>query len=175
MTKFDPAFWSAVAAILSLFVTVLATAAAVWQGIITRRHNLLSVRPEIFIQIVGLNAANHPIGIFIRNRGLGPARITRVLYTDTFSSISNENEQGFTEIFRPLVELHKLMDGAQIETLRPGNIIPSGETISFFWIAQPEPNPLLLRQLFSRLQIAVEYESLYRQKMAPAWMNPLPS
>ncbi|MCA3903792.1 hypothetical protein JKP31_21220 [Vibrio vulnificus] len=67
---------SDVIALSSLAIAVLAFFVTVWQSILARKHNRLSVRP--FVEVLGDFSFNNPISVKIVNHGVGPAIIKSI-------------------------------------------------------------------------------------------------
>ena len=59
----------------AILVSVIALTVSIWQGVVTREHNRLSVKPNFLVtpMLEGKGGKN---GIYISNAGLGPGIIT---------------------------------------------------------------------------------------------------
>ena len=60
---------------LALFIAILALGGTFWQGYLTRRHNILSVKPHL-IMSHNFKVSGESIKFNISNNGVGPAFIT---------------------------------------------------------------------------------------------------
>ena len=65
-----------VIAIAAVFIAVLSMAGTFWQAVLTRRHNRLSVRPQL--DYVASHYPDKPISLTIVNNGLGTAVVKRM-------------------------------------------------------------------------------------------------
>ncbi|PKG73178.1 hypothetical protein CXF86_18915 [Shewanella sp. GutCb] len=63
-------------AISSVFIALCALVTTLWLGLITRKHNKLSVKPMLSL-VVLVSRASEKIGLKLTNDGFGPAIITK--------------------------------------------------------------------------------------------------
>jgi len=66
-----------VTAIATVIIAVTALVVSIWQGIETRKHNRLSVRPHL-VFFTDFSSQDSELGIFIKNNGVGLAYIKNV-------------------------------------------------------------------------------------------------
>ncbi|MCE0496464.1 MAG: hypothetical protein LV481_00770 [Methylacidiphilales bacterium] len=170
-SAFDSAFWSAVAAGCSAIAALIAGGVSLWQGIVIRDHNRLSVRPEIAIRIVGPNAAGHRVGIFVLNAGLGPARVTRIVFKNRETEKEFEGDEGMVTFVLPLTEKYGFAASAQVDTISAGRLIPANTTVEFLWFPDLNLDRVKLREMLARIDVGIEYESLYGEKRPEVWTH----
>ena len=168
---YDSAFWSAVAAGFSAIAALIAVGVALWQGIVIREHNRLSVRPEIAIRIVGPNATGHRVGIFVLNSGLGPARVTRIVFKDRATEKEFEGDDGLMNFVLPLMESYGFAASAQVDTISVGRLIPANTTVELLWTAELNPDKVKLREMLARIDVGIDYESLYGETRPKVWTH----
>lgn len=68
--------WDRITAIVSLFIAVLALVISIWEGMMSRQHNRLSVMPNLAFELNYDEKGTS--GLYLYNRGLGPARIKSI-------------------------------------------------------------------------------------------------
>ena len=56
-----------------VFIAFIALLLALWEGYQNRRHNILSMKPNLYFE--GHSVIDAPIGLFLVNGGVGPAII----------------------------------------------------------------------------------------------------
>ena len=68
--------WDRITALTSIAIALLALRVSIWQGVVTRTHNRLSVMPDLSFELSydpeGMS------GLHLYNHGFGPARIKRI-------------------------------------------------------------------------------------------------
>jgi hypothetical protein len=170
-SPYDSAFWSAVAAAFSATAAFISGGVALWQGIVIREHNRLSVRPEIAIRIVGPNAVGHRVGIFVLNSGLGPARVTRIVFKNRATGKELEGDDALLNFILPLMETYGFAASAQVDTISPGRLIPANSTVDLLWTSDPNPDRQRLREMLSHIDVGIDYESLYGEKRSQVWTH----
>ncbi|MCE5319170.1 MAG: hypothetical protein LLG04_17635 [Parachlamydia sp.] len=63
--------------IATVIIAITALGVSIWQGIETRKHNRLSVRPHL-VFLTDFSPQDSELGIYIKNNGVGPAYIKDV-------------------------------------------------------------------------------------------------
>ncbi|MBN2093380.1 hypothetical protein JW964_27395 [candidate division KSB1 bacterium] len=149
--------------ILSISAIVIALTSvciSIWEGMETRKHNRLSVRPKLEIVF---STTKDDFGYVLVNKGLGPAIISdRKIYIDG----EEMKENGFTG-FDDLIS--KLNLGQRhvtaIGTTGPGKMLRAGESekIIKLEILPGDNLEKLLRAIYKRVEIEVSYVSMYQE------------
>ncbi|GEM_PF-2740287 len=65
-----------------IFISIVALSLSIWSALETRGHNKLSVRPEVQFWSRGAIEEKY-VGLFIENRGLGPAEVHLAVFSGT--------------------------------------------------------------------------------------------
>lgn len=149
--------------IIAISVTIIALSAlivSIWQGVLNRKHNRLSVRPRLRIDLyihVGC-----PVTITLKNNGIGPATVRQFsVYLDG-TKIDGEYSQPAAEALSRLA-IHCRADSY---TPGEGDTIAAGETITLLSL-QDYPVPdndkerIALRKDLMRIVFHIRYESMY--------------
>lgn len=162
--------------ISAIFIALCALGVSIWEGYETRKNNRLSMTPklEFFISwIVGDNLT----GISIQNNGLGPA-------------IINTCEIHFEDKVYSVTEFAELVGGIIAKDEQaPKNIRINGcdlshnstfiatEKVPFIWLNEDsskyKENIRYLQKLISKINIKIEYKSIYNQKYSLSYINDL--
>ncbi len=146
--------------ILSLSAILIALASisvAVWEGIETREHHRLSVRPKLEIFY---NTSSTKFGYVVVNNGLGPAVITgKKIFVDG-NKIKESGFSGYDTFLEKLDLTDRYAGNGAID---PGFTIKAGksENIIIFKLNNPDEMETLLPKIYSRVQIEIEYKSMY--------------
>ena len=145
---------------LSAMVIALASiVVSVWQGMETRKHYRLSVRPKIEI-FYNSDSERQLIGYTMCNNGLGPAMITeKNIYIDgepvPWSGFSGYDEMLKRLGLQPYLKSHGAM-GA-------GMTVKAGEQKNIIDFHIPDENLYQekIMDIYSRLRFEIHYESMY--------------
>ncbi len=145
---------AAIIALSALFVSI-------WQGVLSRKHSRLSVRPRLRIdRNIYLRA---PIEIVLSNYGIGPAILLKFgVYLD-----GEKIDKGDIP---PVAEALKRLDiHGQVDTYTPseGDIIGIDEKIALLCIREfPDniENLGKLKKSLKRIGFQIQYMSMYREK-----------
>lgn len=158
--------WDRITAIVSLFVAVLALVISIWESMMNREHNRLSVLPNLAFE---LNYdANGTSGLYLYNRGLGPARIKSIeTKLDGQALPDNAAIQTISgALWNPelgIVDSTLLPSG---HYLYPDSIVDVDEVINLVGIpagALDSDKIVAYRDFFfGRVRITIEYCSLYQ-------------
>ena len=146
--------------IVSLSAIIIAIASigvTIWQGIETRKHNRLSVRPGLEITF-GLDKDN--FGYFLTNNGLGPAIITyKKLFVDG-KEVHYTGFSGYDEFISKLgLNDHKVSHTG----IYPGKTIKANEKVYIirFFLKEKDNVETLLPNIYNRVNIEIGYKSMY--------------
>jgi len=147
----------------AIFIALLALSVTIWQGILIRKHNRLSVKPILNIDY-NFSAHIGDIGIYLINKGIGPAVIIdyKVFVDDILL------ECDYTEIWHKAAPLLRINEPwVTSHFLEPGEGINAGDKLGILIIKKESMDPAKLLKFISsvkRLMIKIEYESIYHEK-----------
>ena len=140
-------------AIASIFITF-------WQGIEMRNHNRLSVRPNLEM-VFSVDSKSY--GYQLENKGLGPAIIRdKAYYIDGKEAV----EHGFSGL-DSILSILKFTDRQLIHSsLGKGRSIRAEEKLNIFkfYFLEEDDKETLIKKIYTRLAIIIEYESMYGEK-----------
>ncbi|NOX88762.1 MAG: hypothetical protein GXO77_07030 [Calditrichaeota bacterium] len=148
--------------IVSLSAIIIALASIVvttWQGIETRKHNRLSVRPRLEIIF---ESGKNSFGYVLMNNGLGPAIITgKKIFVDG-KEINYTGFSGYDEFIDKLGLNDRDLSHSGIYS---GKTIRASERKNIFRIYLNERDDLkkLLPKIYSRVRIEISYKSMYNE------------
>jgi hypothetical protein len=129
----------------SLFVAACALAVTIWQGVVTRKHNRLSVTPVLTLyrrEIDGL--------ISVRNNGTGPAL---VIDYEVYFGEGRLKEEDIPRLIPCVVDTGTLLPGAAIA--------PGEEVVLFKGAALLDGSHIEPLEL---LRFRISYKSVYNEK-----------
>ncbi len=144
----------------SMLVALVALVFSVWQGIETRRHNRLSVKPYLTIDTQYFSLHGH-IGLRLQNNGLGPLIIKKAF-------IERNPSRQLASLFTP--EFIELMPSIQLEQFAINvlsenySLLPTGEFWIFYATDVTQESSDAIRQAMSGIRIEVHFESIYGEK-----------
>lgn len=158
--KLEPSDWISIAAVV---IALSAMGVAIWQGYLSRKHNILSVRPRLQVHLDTRNG----IVLTLQNQGLGPAIVKGFSITYGGKEIFNPKTDPFLKIFKAL-DVDPFEKGFQYEfhlpfeetTYVPGQnkrlleIIPIKHTC----------DDLVLSKICEGIKMKITYTSMYRDK-----------
>lgn len=143
--------------ISAIIIAVASISVAVWEGIETRKHNLLSVRPKLEIFY---NSNKSSFGYVLVNNGLGPAVITeKKIFVDSVE-IDYSGFSGYDDFLEKLGLVERYAGHGAIS---PGFTIKAGknENIIIFNLYESDEVKTLLPQVYKRVSIEIGYKSMY--------------
>ncbi len=155
-----------VIAISSVIIAAAAFLVAVWQGLLTRQHNKLSVRP--FLRIDRIEGAGRPSEILLHNVGVGPSFIDNFDLRVDGASVAGDR---FTRIRTALTSLGLAdikFENIKIDMFTPaqGDAIAAGETLTLLRlspVSNTQESYQALIAALPRLTFSVCYKSIYRE------------
>jgi hypothetical protein len=148
----DPNAILSVCAILIAFISICIS---VWEGMETRRHNRLSVRPKLELSF---NAGKDNFGYNVVNNGLGPAVITGL--TIRVDGQKADYSGYLDDILAKMNLQGRLLKKSAIDS---GSTIISGGNAAIF-ICKFQDNDdreTILKSVYSRISIQLNYASMY--------------
>ena len=129
----------------TLFVAACALAVTIWQGIVTRKHNRLSVTP-----VLTLYRREGDGRISVRNNGTGPAL---VIEYEVYFGEGLLKEEDIPRLFPTIVDSGTLLPGAAIA---PGEELILFKAIAVLDLSHVEP--------LESLRFRITYMSVYNEK-----------
>ena len=155
--------------ILALFIAFVALAVAIWQGIETRKHNRLSVKPHLYFSTYSVSGES--AGLRVTNGGLGPAIIKRFSLGVDNEWIGDTTQGGWKEASR-LLGAEKIASVLDMSFYSPDQIVESGE--SQYILETPKDKRTTdtdqyLNEYVKRLSVKIAYESAYKESFVATW------
>jgi hypothetical protein len=153
--------------LLGIFGTLIALSVAIttiWQSVLTRRHNRLSVKP--ILQIYRNTVTGEHAGIILRNNGVGPAIINSVEFMVDELTIPANVSDPWTEVLNRIDLTNNRM---RIEAITSKESLSAGEKMPFYMTRHQVEDAAeidKLRTAFDRITIHIEYESVYKGVMS---------
>jgi len=152
-----------ITAICALFVSVIATALALWSAWEQRKYMRLSVRP---IAAIVKSDFENRIAVYLENKGLGPMLIRTFRVKDKYGTIHDRIlshmpvlKNGITwSNFHGSVDRATLQSGKKIELL----LLEGDKNNTAFQEARD-----VVRKSLKNLTVSVEYEDIYGVSMKP--------
>jgi len=147
-------------AISSIFIALLALFATIWQGLVTRKHNKLTVKPILSFQIT-LSSHSDKIGICIINKGVGPLILTESIISKAGKS-SYLHKKDYIKLF-PLLNNPSFHFGIPA---RNCSILPNENVWLISCSKHKEQDAFidLMDSEFKGLNIEIKYKSIYDEK-----------
>ena len=149
-----------IVAISSVVIALCALSTAIWQGVIVRKHNKLTVKPILNCH-VEISKHCKKVGIYFSNDGIGPAIITSAT-VERDGKKFNLNDYDFLSLFPEILNSNFHFNLMGI----PGVILPSHSQ----WLCSTSKHlndASCIEQLIpalSGVSIEVKYESIYGDK-----------
>ena len=153
--------------ILAFFIAFVALAVAIWQGIETRKHNRLSVKPHLYFSTYSVSGES--AGLRVTNGGLGPAIIKRFSLAVDNKWIDDTTRGGWLEASR-LLGAEKIP--SNVSWYSRDQIATSGESVFILSTPTETRTPEIdqwLDELVKRLSVEIAYESAYRETFVATW------
>lgn len=148
------------------FIASIALIVAVCEARRSRRHNRLSVRPEL-IQRSDASVECRRFRLFVINAGLGPARILSfgfVYKKEPFKSTAPQDVCTFLDnLFNDVAHVNT------VELLYPRSVMSQNERCDVLEVRFRDISDEKTRELFGRLQpldVDIGFESLYGERDA---------
>ena len=154
----------------SIAIALSALAVAIWQGILMRRHNRLSLRPHLMFRQM-MSEANPQFSLELLNNGIGPAIIKgfQVL-------LDGEREDQFeAQGWMALLDLIGLKGRAIGASCGPDEFLASGQALTILkYDSSPSPmDNRKLREALRRIEVRIEYQSVYGSKYGARFHVPV--
>ena len=136
--------WSAIAAFLSVIVACVALFTSFYQIQSSERSARLSIKPHCFFISVTPNTENEPVGISLRNNGLGPAVMVEWTFTIKGETIPEINKAGLDVV----INRYHLNGLCQGMLLTPPSSLAANQTERIAYV----PLPFYFQMVFSMPQ-----------------------
>jgi hypothetical protein len=148
-------------AFASVFIALLVFGFTVWQGMQTRKHNQLSVKP--FLDFLWVN--NHEKGIKceISNLGVGPAFLSKVDFFVDGKELQIKDRGDYKSLFE-LLDLNEVLGQVSVQHIQPNSALSIGQTnelLMFCDSSVSKDDYDLIASKLRRLTIKVEYKCIY--------------
>jgi len=143
----------------AIIVSIASIFIATWQGMETRRHNRLSVRPKLDFSF---NVSRNSFGYSILNQGLGPAIITeRKIFLDGKEFIPQTKYFGWPAALQDTLQLMNM--NLDSSPLSKGVTIRAGQPRIIIEFYEQDNKDLTIdpRVIYRRLAFKINYESMY--------------
>lgn len=161
-------------AIFAGFIALLALVTTLWQSILTRRHNHLSARPVLDIDLHG--RAAQIIGIHVKNCGPGPALLTSATATYRKIRYNLFKRTEFQSFLQRIAEDCLSHKRSSIVVLSEGSVIAPGQELELLHFTDTGNRDELARD-FERamhdIQVEIGYKCLYEKAYTATHDNPV--
>ncbi|MBU2514552.1 hypothetical protein KJ966_24770 [bacterium] len=158
--------WDKVLAISTTVIALVAVVVSIWQGIETRKHNRLSVKP--ILDLVYVNKyepeKTYP-GIYLENYGVGPAIIKEVIVKLDGKPYYKSGNVFYFDFIGGYLRKDLIGDTKVLATSIGINMtLPKGEKLSLVTFMTKDQTPGVekeLVRLLNGLAIYITYQSVY--------------
>jgi hypothetical protein len=149
---------------VSLIVAVIALVFTIYQAILSRKHNRLSVRPSMTIWTHSeKNDHQGSLKVDLLNTGLGPAVIKKCVILYDGKPVTGDLHD-FAESQLKAIGPHiKLLAGAPREYAMPAN--ENRTLIEIIFPMENAQTSELYKNFLNRFDLICEYQSVYGEKM----------
>ena len=151
-----------VTAIATSITAIAALALAIYEGIQNRKHNRLSLKPVLVLDITK-DRSPTTLSASIVNTGLGPAKIKKMRLFVSGKEVKDNLEENFQiAIEERLVKLNA--QKVSTSELSSGYVIRASQECPVAYVKLQEREPCTVKQLEERLDdidFVIEYESFY--------------
>jgi hypothetical protein len=158
-------------AFVSFFVMSTATAALAlsWSQVeLSRRHNRLSTTPYINIYPRTYEAKDEPAaedaeGIYLENKGLGPAQVKWITFFIDNVEVQPSGETSALEVIADQLQNSHIISKRETEELEPDDYIKDNDEIELLVVKAKDvlKRPDWLNFVSKKIGIAVRYCSVY--------------
>lgn len=157
-------------AVASIAIALSALAVAIWQGILMRRHNRLSLRPHLTFRQM-MSEANPQFSLELLNNGIGPAIIKDFQVLLDGGREDHFDAQGWMALL-DLVGLKGRAIGAVCDS---EEFLAAGQSLQLIkYESLPAPmGTRELRQALRRMEVHIEYQSVYGDKYRVRFHTPV--
>jgi hypothetical protein len=153
--------WEAVAGFSSVVVAVCALGLTVWQAVISRRHNRLSVTPHLTTWTQSDEATGR-YSVEVLNNGIGPALIRIFCVYVDGQGIGGEGPEPIEKALKILFPTYAYRSSQAF--MAPGYMMSPKESRSLVavqFLGPPLPKQEEVDHATRRTRLLIEYESIY--------------
>ena len=153
----------------ALFIAFVALAVAIWQGIETRKHNRLSIKPHLYFSTYSV--LGEAAGLRVTNGGLGPAIIKSFSLGVNNKWIDDTEKGGGVEASK-LLGAEKFGPVLDLGLYSPDQILDSGESQYILETSKDKrttETDQYLNEYVKRLSVKIAYESAYKESFVATW------
>ncbi|NRB80237.1 MAG: hypothetical protein HRU38_16470 [Saccharospirillaceae bacterium] len=148
-------------ALVSAFIALLVFGLTVWQGMQTRKHNQLSVKP--FLDFSWVN--NHEKGLKceIVNSGIGPAFLNQINFFVDDKKFHIKGRNDYKSLFEAL-DLNEILGQVSVQHIEPNSALSIGQTndlLVFCDSSVLKSDYELIASKLRRFSVQVEYKCIY--------------
>ncbi|MUP39871.1 hypothetical protein [Labilibaculum euxinus] len=163
--------WNSIGAIdngtkLTCLIAFLALSFTIWQGYLIRKHNRITVKPNLFV-FNDFISDTHDKGIFIVNNGVGPAIINEIIVVVNGNSVRIDNNKEAYE--RIMQKLNLTSDKVLFKVVPTGFYIPAQKQERFLWAVNDNYRDSMIVKGLDALNYIIHYESVYGEKYEQSW------
>lgn len=150
--------------ICGILIALSASIATIWQGVLMRKHNRLSIKPLLRIDTFIL--ADQPPTISIVNDGVGPAIIESIEIFFDGNEIINDSMQH--KMLSLTEQLHFDVEQSKIFAIKKGEVFGTGS----HWLFEFTPSPqtisqsAIISERFSKVKFKIKYKSIYSESFS---------
>ena len=162
VNNLTPDLMQQVTAFAAILIAMLAFFLSMWQFLALRTHNRLSVKPHLSYEMFNVRT-DMGFGINICNKGIGPAIIKKFQIFIDNTEIISETNQIWLKALQVMNCNYKFI---QVDSLGKDTSISAGEKLPLLTIDEDvnKEQEELFQNALIRLDISIQYESIYKQK-----------
>ncbi len=159
------AFWQWLRLNAAIIVALCSLVFTIWHARRVQRHYRLSVRPHLQFDLVLLTYGNKAAGLYLSNKGLGPARVVEMtvrldgsekLHSNSFVALQQASKRSGVEgVFR-------------LHGLDPRDALDPKEELGLVVLREEKDLPNL-KPFLDKLRVEIDYESFYEDRHTVAW------
>jgi len=147
--------------LVSVVIALSAFGVAIWQGVVNRNHNILSVRPLLHINIDDSQGLNY----FLESHGVGPCVFHEFIIIANEKVFKNPVLDPYPQILQHL----NIFENIEYEYYLPSNkaSLSSATTKLLFSVKAKDfsVSPAVFKKLEESLEFIVIYKSVYENKL----------
>ncbi len=152
-----------ITAIATAFIAVCALGVTVWQGMETRKHNRLSVRPFLVLRIteekIDEKKPNVEIKFIIANNGSGSAFIKKFIGKIDGEKFAESDPKKYKKALVKIIENPKK---ATCHAISTGTAIKQGEEITLMSFEYTSEKKKI--EILKKIKFIIEYQSIYEKE-----------
>jgi len=154
--------WEMILAICSLLVAIAASFATIWQGVLLRKHNRISLRP--ILRIESRVVEDEMASMILTNTGLGTAIIKSTSLLFDGKILSKDFSISADELIR---EINFNSIKVKKHTLYSGDTFSSSEShylLESVYPLKDEESLKQIKNIFNHLTFNIKYLSMYGEE-----------